>query len=410
MLWILLLIAVMGGQQTQAQHGGNSSTASTSIGALVTAIPEGSQQLVVDGHLYFINNGIAYVKTFNGYRVVPIPSILRRRSAAGENAPSQSTPNAPQVEPQRNVYGSREVSSAYNPTSADDTSKSIKLRLLEQDIKVCKAITKKQVDLFSLFFDALTVDDIKEIQTIGQRGGEVQIFNDRAMAALRELRKIGIRPQGTSSPDVMSTYFPWSLAGLNNVNISNYARILREREISVNDEKTALEMYAEYTVDYLDKVQFLKEKSDKCGWPFINCPREGNNTGYLAKGYATLFLYSMEKPEAEYFDLCTYGEYEMWHNSAGQYPVLYSIPSVLKAQKMWLDFLLNNNFTFSHGKIHTEELMTEIEKIKKRLAVLSKPAMPMTERVSVTTEQTTNQLDTTKGKTPERKFKLELPE
>jgi len=73
------------------------------VGAVVTAVPEGCQQVVVDGTLYYLINGVTYMKTPYGYQVVPMPSVLVPRVATLPapaqttiiNVPAPSTPPPP---------------------------------------------------------------------------------------------------------------------------------------------------------------------------------------------------------------------------------------------------------------------------------------------------------------------------
>ena len=51
------------------------------VGAVVTAVPENCQQVVVDGTLYYLINGVTYMRTAYGYQVVPMPSVLVPRMA-----------------------------------------------------------------------------------------------------------------------------------------------------------------------------------------------------------------------------------------------------------------------------------------------------------------------------------------
>ena len=81
------------------------------VGAVVTAVPEGCQQVVVDGTLYYLINGVTYMRTGYGYQVVPLPSVLVPRivttppplvvSAPPQttiiNVPAPATPPPPAV-------------------------------------------------------------------------------------------------------------------------------------------------------------------------------------------------------------------------------------------------------------------------------------------------------------------------
>ena len=68
---------------------------SAPVGAVVPAIPDGGQQVVVDGIPYYIINSVTYRKTTVGYEVVPMPSTLVQQTATAPTpaatAPVQSS-------------------------------------------------------------------------------------------------------------------------------------------------------------------------------------------------------------------------------------------------------------------------------------------------------------------------------
>ena len=74
------------------------------VGAVVTTVPDGCQQVVVDGTLYCLINGVTYMRTAYGYQVVPMPSVLMPQ-AYSTYAPAPTTvinvpgPSAPPPPP-----------------------------------------------------------------------------------------------------------------------------------------------------------------------------------------------------------------------------------------------------------------------------------------------------------------------
>jgi len=65
------------------------------VGAVVSGVPDGCQQVVVDGTLYYLINGVTYMRTAYGYQVVPMPSVLVPRVVTAPPQPQTTIINVP---------------------------------------------------------------------------------------------------------------------------------------------------------------------------------------------------------------------------------------------------------------------------------------------------------------------------
>jgi hypothetical protein len=62
------------------------------VGAVVTTIPSGAQQVLVGDTLGYVVNGVTYRKTVNGYEVMPPPTVVVQQVVtAAPEAPAAST-------------------------------------------------------------------------------------------------------------------------------------------------------------------------------------------------------------------------------------------------------------------------------------------------------------------------------
>jgi hypothetical protein len=171
------------------------------------------------------------------------------------------------------------------------------------------------------------------------------------------------------------------------------------------DYHIAASKFADFTIKLLNRLQELMQRAQETGLKNHYLPK----VNQMWIGFDQLYLYSIDNYDK--IPVNTYSLsniYNYWVISTKSIFHLYSFEEVLKAQKLWLDFLVINNFSKdSNGKYQSEKFMYEIDKIEKRLASLSGNHV---------TENSSN-MNNNRQSAPEpnksisnNKFKLELPD
>lgn len=295
---------------------------------------------------------------------------------------------------------------------------SIKTKIFYKDLQRCEKLIEKQNKLLLDFFNSLSQEDINIIKSgYLSKDHKVELFNMEAVNTLKKIDEIGTYPpkQVKGWPHCN---IPCGIIGssTNIERLSDYNSIIDAYEIPQEDTNDALNKYADYLINILDIVQNLSEKitemdladrkKDVCCFS-IKFP-EINGMDILGQGSIIFYNsdnYNHIRNSRIPLD-CILSD---WAFATEKHFELYSNKQILTAQKMWLDFLLSNDFTTnSNGNSIEEEVMTELDKIEKRLAKLS-GSLEQKQKPAVKTKDIKPE-PATPAPSESSKFKLDLPE
>ena len=290
----------------------------------------------------------------------------------------------------------------------------IKTKMFLKDVQKCQKFTSKQYNLLMDFFDSLNEEDIAIISdsiSKSKYGLNVEIFNLEAIKSLKKLGKMGKYPprnlKGWPHCKIPNNL----ISGRGQINrLSDYSDIIEYYKIPEEDFNEAMNNYTNYIIGLLDQTQELMNKVEAIGLSI-------SEPGFFPKvnqidilSGQQLFLFNSEnyyKYSISDFQLTSI--YTTWKFSTKKSPELYFNKNVLKAQKLWLEFLIANEFTINsnHDSIE-EKVLIELVKIEKRLTKLtinSEKNQKPTVKAKDSKPESKTQASSEKNK-----FKLELPE
>lgn len=283
---------------------------------------------------------------------------------------------------------------------------SLKTKMFQKDLQKCEQFIGKQYDVLMEFLNALTEEDVAAINVGTAKHQDVEIFNSKAVSAFKKLRKTS-KTGGRDYPEgVKSRNMPRNFLNGKIQFVSYYKAIIADYQIPIDGYDEFFNSYSEYVINLLDKLQELRNKVDNIGLTIYALPTL--NGVYVGTGSPLVFLTAKNdvSPLSESF---RNGVYDHWKWSVKEILELYSNKSVLTAQKLWLEFLMSNDFTSSKwGDSYDEEYMTELDKIEKRLAKLSGAPVQKQEAAQKPTDARPESAKPAPA--PKSKFKLDLPE
>ncbi|MFX0210526.1 MAG: hypothetical protein ACFFDT_31390 [Candidatus Hodarchaeota archaeon] len=280
---------------------------------------------------------------------------------------------------------------------------SIKTKLFNRDLQKCQTFIGQQYKVLTEFFDSLTAEDISSINSAKHK---VEIYNTKAVSIFKKLKKMDIYyPKGVKHGHNQTAGIPRNILGGYIHSVSSYNHIVDSYEIPAEDYEEVLNKYSEYVIDVLDKLQELRGKVDSIGLTIYTLPQI--NEIYISQGNAIHAYLTAKHKTYDTAESFRDKVYSPWKRSFKKIPELYSNKSVLTAQKLWLEFILNNDLAINKfGDSYEEEYMIELDKIEKRLVKLSgapeqkeKPA----DKIADTKP------DKPSGPAQKNKFKLDLP-
>ena len=283
---------------------------------------------------------------------------------------------------------------------------SINTKMFLKDMQKCEQFIGKQYDVLMEFLNALTEEDVATINA-GEPNQNIEIFNSKAVSAFKKLNKMDRNyPKAVKHSQNHSAGIPRNFLGGYIQFVSGYKAIIADYQIPTDDYGEAFNSYSEYVINLLDKLQELRNKVDNIRLTIYALPKL--NGVYVGTGSPLVFLTAKNSmfPLSESF---RNGVYDHWKWSVEEMLELYSNKSVLTAQKLWLEFLISNDFTSSKwGDSYDKEYMTELDKIEKRLAKLSEAPVQKQEATQKPTDATPE--SSKPAPAPKTKFKLDLPE
>ena len=261
---------------------------------------------------------------------------------------------------------------------------SIKTKLFFKDLKKVQKHFDKQQKMIIQVLDTLTDDDIKLIKKASESSyGSKEYYNN-----LKQIDDFELRDLLKKNDKLQYGYNKnYKEASFRNVGLMNHslpdlfwydAILIGGYKIPKEDYDEVLDKYSEFLIDVLDKTQTLREKAEERGLIGYPIPKEDKSKRLeLPRNPISVFLVSNEHDDKRNKD--TKGSlssmlYSRWAEpSDGRgkefQPVLYSNKNMLIAQKLWLEYILNNDIIRSCCN-YEEKVMVEIERMDKRLAKL----------------------------------------
>lgn len=282
----------------------------------------------------------------------------------------------------------------------------IKTKMFYRDLQKCEQFINKQYDLLMEFLNALTKEDVDTLNAGAAKNKDIELFNSKAVSAFKKVKETDrSHPKGVKHSNNHSAGIPRNFLGGYIESVSNYKFIITSYEIPTDDYNEACNKYSGYTINLLDKLQELRSKVDDIGLTIYQLPTI--NDIFISTG--TLTFLTGKNPMYDIGVSFRDHVYNPWRKSVKDIMELYSNKSVLTAQKLWIEFLLNNDLASNKwGDSYTEEYMTELDKIEKRLAKLSGAPVQKQEAAQKPTDV---RPESPKPATIQKsKFKLDLPD
>ena len=292
--------------------------------------------------------------------------------------------------------------------SLNCSATSIKTKIFYKDIQRCNKFIDHQYDVLMAFLATLTNEDI---EAINSQEREVEIYNSNAIDTFKKIKKMDTYyPKKVKYSNNSTEGLPRNFLASNFYRVTDYKGILKNYNIPEEDYEEALSKYSEYSVGLLDKLQELRTKGYDSGLKIYQLPKLNN----IFINQCDMPLFLVDSAVKHPMHDSTYHAYETiyktgWAWSVEAMPELYSNKNILTITKLWLEFLLNNDLTSSKwGDSYEEEVMTELDKIEKRLAKLS-GGSEQKQKPAVKTEDIKPE-SAIPAPSESSKFKLDLPE
>jgi hypothetical protein len=214
-------------------------------------------------------------------------------------------------------------------------------------------------------------------------------------------------PKGVKYNDNHSGGIPRNLLTSYAAHVGDYHEVILETyRIPVKDQSMALERYANYLIDLLDKLQVLRAKQEEIELNIAFFPKINGRSIGIRSPCPTLIAKTAGYDMGIHFKNLVY---DNWKRSTNKWMELYSDPNILTVQKLWFEFILTNDLSHDRsGNSFDEAYMIELELIEKRLAAVSSAPI-----VSAGTKDESKSSDTDNSSasaTKKGNFKLDLPE
>lgn len=284
----------------------------------------------------------------------------------------------------------------------------IKTKIFYKDLKKSAKYVDNQYKALMTIFNALTPEEVALINDSMRGTQRVEIFNSKVDKGMKKIPNLGTYgPKGVKFGDNHSGGIPRNLLTSYVIHVGDYHEVILETyRIPVQDHPVALERYANYLIDLLDKFQEVRAKQEEIGlnvwgFPKINGRRIAMNTPcptILGKS-----------PTGDLGGSFKNMVYDNWKRSTNKWMELYSDPNILTVQKLWFEYILTNDLaTSKFGDSYEESYMKELELIEQRLAAVSSAPTVIAKTKGDAKSSHTN--NSSAPATQKGNFKLDLPE
>ena len=294
--------------------------------------------------------------------------------------------------------------SAPHVAKAED----IKTKIFYKDLKKSAKYVDDQFKALMTIFNALKPEEVELINDSIKGSQSVKIFNSKVDKGMKKLVKLNVYgPKGVKYNDNHSGGIPRNLLTSYAIHVGDYHEvILKTYRIPVKDHSMALERYANYLIDLLDKLQVLRAKQEEIGLNVAFFPKINGRSVSIRTPCPTL------NAKTAMYDLGIHFKnnvYDNWKRSTTKWMELYSDPNILTVQKLWFEFILTNDLSHDRsGNSFDEAYMEELELIEQRLAAVSSAPTVIAETKDESKSSDTDNSPT--SATKKGNFKLELPD
>lgn len=281
----------------------------------------------------------------------------------------------------------------------------MKTKIFFRDLQKCAKFVGVQHKELKTIFTSLTAKEVQQINDSIRGSQRVQLLNSKVDAAVKKLGNYGYwLPKGVKFGDNQFRGIPRNLLAQYSVKVGDYYEvIIQNYQIPAKDHPVALERYANYLINLLDKIQELRSLQEDIGLTICFFPKINGNAIPIITPCPTFF--GMEDISVTFKSHV----FDNWKRSTKNWMDLYSNPNILTVQKLWLEYILTNDLAVSKFNENFEEVyMVELELIEKRLAALS--SAPTVSADSPNNANTDSGNKTSQPTTKKGKFKLDLPE
>jgi hypothetical protein len=286
----------------------------------------------------------------------------------------------------------------------------LKTKIFYKDLKKSAKYVDDQFKALMTIFNALKPEEVELINDSMRVGTKqsVKIFNPKVDEGMKKLVKLNVYgPKGVKYGNNHSGGIPRNLLTGYVIHVGDYHEvILQTYHIPVKDHSVALERYANYLIDLLDKLQVLRAKQEEIGLNIAFFPKINGRYVSIQTPCPTLNAKNTMFDTGIHFKN---NVYDNWKRSTDKWMDLYSNPNILTVQKLWFEFIITNDLSHDRsGNSFDEAYMKELEFIEQRLADVSSAPTVVAEKKD---ESKNNDTDISSASgTKKGNFKLELPD
>jgi len=284
----------------------------------------------------------------------------------------------------------------------------MKTKFFFRDLQRCAKFVGVQHKELKTIFTSLTAEEVQQINDSIRGSQRVQLFNSKVDAAVKKLGNYGYwLPKGVKFGDNQSGGIPRNLLAKYSTHIGDYYEvIILTYKIPAKDHAVALERYANYLIDLLDKIQELRSLQEDIGLTITSFPKINGNAIPTSTPCPTFFG---KHPAGDISVTFKSHVFDSWKRSTKKWMDLYSNPNILTVQKLWLENILTKDLGVSKFNENFEEAyMAELDFIDKRLAAVS--SAPTVSADSPNNAKTDKGNSASHTAPKKGSFKLDLPE
>ena len=156
----------------------------------------------------------------------------------------------------------------------------LKTKMFYKDLKKSAKYVDDQYKALMTIFNALKPEEVQLINDSIKGTQRVKIFNSKVDEGVKKLVKLSAYgPKGVKYNDNHSCGIPRNLLTGYVIHVGDYHEVILETyRIPVKDQSMALERYANYLIDLLDKLQELRAKQEEIGLNVAFFPKFNGRT------------------------------------------------------------------------------------------------------------------------------------